>query len=86
MRMNSIEQKGIITMYKKDSCPYCKKAKATLEEKYSLKVTYVDIGRYNLSLSPTHTYIHTHLSPFLSLPHFQFIQRLLNQLYEMCIF
>ena len=30
-------------MYKKDSCPYCKKAKATLEEKYKLKVTYVDI-------------------------------------------
>lgn len=37
------DQLGRVTMYKKDSCPYCAKSKVLLEEKYGLKVTYVDI-------------------------------------------
>ena len=36
-------QLGIVTMYKKDSCPYCKAAKELLEGTYGLKITYVDI-------------------------------------------
>jgi len=30
-------------MYKKEGCPYCKKAKELLEEKYKLDITFVDI-------------------------------------------
>ena len=37
-------QLGIVTMYKKDGCPYCKNATALLEEKYGLKITFVDIN------------------------------------------
>ena len=37
------QQLGIVTMYKKDSCPYCKKAKELLEGKYQLKISYVDV-------------------------------------------
>jgi glutaredoxin 3 len=38
-----LEQKGIVTMYKKETCPYCKKAKELLEGKYKLNVKYVDV-------------------------------------------
>ena len=38
---------GIVTMYKKESCPYCKKARSLLEEKYNLKIKYVDIEEEN---------------------------------------
>ena len=38
-----VEQKGRITMYKKEGCPFCLKAKLLLEGKYGLTVTYVDI-------------------------------------------
>ena len=34
-------------MYKKESCPYCKKARSLLEEKYKLKINYVDIEAEN---------------------------------------
>lgn len=37
------EQLGVVTMYKKDSCPFCKKAKALLEDTHGLTVTYVDV-------------------------------------------
>lgn len=37
------EQKGMVTMYKKNGCPYCKQAIELLEGKYALKLTYVDI-------------------------------------------
>jgi glutaredoxin 3 len=37
------EQKGIVTMYKKETCPYCKKARALLEGKFNLSIKYVDI-------------------------------------------
>ena len=39
----NIEQKGTVTMYKKDSCPYCQKAKTLLQEKYNLKINFVDV-------------------------------------------
>eukprot|EP01039_Chlorochromonas_danica_P006978 gene6977-7720_t len=38
-----VTQLGRVTMYKKDSCPYCRKAKELLEGKYRLVVNYVDI-------------------------------------------
>ena len=38
-----IEQKGRVTMYKKEGCPFCLKAQGLLEGKYGLAVTYVDI-------------------------------------------
>lgn len=38
-----IEQKGRVTMYKKEGCPFCLKAQGLLEGKYGLTVTYVDI-------------------------------------------
>lgn len=38
-----VEQLGIVTMYKKESCPYCKKARDLLETKYSLRINYVDV-------------------------------------------
>jgi glutaredoxin len=41
---DSQTQLGIVTMYKKDGCPYCKNATALLEEKYGLKITFVDIN------------------------------------------
>lgn len=37
------DQQGRVTMYKKKNCPYCIKALETLEGKYGLHVTQVDI-------------------------------------------
>ncbi|CAM9811165.1 unnamed protein product [Pylaiella littoralis] len=37
------EQKGLVTVYHKETCPYCKKALTLLEEDYSLSVTRVDV-------------------------------------------
>lgn len=42
-RMQIFAQLGRVTMYKKESCPYCKKARELLEGKYGLTVTFVDI-------------------------------------------
>lgn len=39
----SMEQKGIVTMYTKDTCPFCKEAKKLLSEKYELEITEVDV-------------------------------------------
>ncbi len=36
-------QLGRVTMYKKETCPYCMKARALLEDKYQLFVNYVDV-------------------------------------------
>ena len=41
--MQLFAQLGRVTMYKKEGCPYCKKARELLEEKHGLKLTYVDI-------------------------------------------
>ena len=41
--MNTEEQLGRVTMYKKVGCPYCIKATELLEGKYKLKVDFVDI-------------------------------------------
>jgi glutaredoxin len=41
--MSLNEQLGIVTMYFKESCPYCKNAKQLLETKYGLKISYVDV-------------------------------------------
>ena len=38
-----VEQKGRVTMYKKEGCPFCLKAQTLLEGKYGLTITYVDI-------------------------------------------
>ena len=38
-----VEQKGRVTMYKKEGCPFCLKAQGLLEGKYGLTVNYVDI-------------------------------------------
>lgn len=38
-----VPQLGRVTMYSKVSCPFCKKAKELLEEKYKLIVQYVDV-------------------------------------------
>lgn len=38
-----VPQLGRVTMYSKVSCPFCKKAKILLEEKYKLIVQYVDV-------------------------------------------
>jgi thiol-disulfide isomerase/thioredoxin len=46
-KLSLFAQLGRVTMYKKDTCPYCKKAKELLEEKYGLKVTYVDVEEPN---------------------------------------
>ena len=37
------DQLGRVTMYKKETCPYCKKAKELLEGHYNLIINYVDI-------------------------------------------
>lgn len=37
------EQLGLVTMYHKESCPYCKNAKEILTAKYGLNVTFVDV-------------------------------------------
>ena len=39
----SMEQKGIVTMYTKNTCPFCKEAKKLLTEKYELEITEVDV-------------------------------------------
>lgn len=44
---SSTTQLGRVTMYKKEGCPYCKKAKELLEANYSLTVTYVDVETDN---------------------------------------
>lgn len=36
-------QLGRVTMYKKEGCPYCMKAKELLEGKYLLNIVFVDI-------------------------------------------
>jgi glutaredoxin 3 len=36
-------QLGRVTVYKKESCPYCKKARELLEGKYGLQLSLVDI-------------------------------------------
>jgi thioredoxin-related protein len=41
--MELMDQKGIVTMYKKEGCPYCKSAKELLENTYELEIKYVDI-------------------------------------------
>ena len=41
--MNTEEQLGRVTMYKKVGCPYCIKATELLEGKYKLKIDFVDI-------------------------------------------
>ncbi len=47
LMMQSQEQLGRVTMYKKEGCPYCSKAKTLLQEKYQLNVTYVDVESAN---------------------------------------
>lgn len=42
-RMNLFAQLGIVTMYKKEGCPFCAKAIDLLENKHHLNITYVDI-------------------------------------------
>jgi glutaredoxin 3 len=37
------QQLGRVTMYKKETCPYCKKARELLEGKYGLSISYVDV-------------------------------------------
>ena len=37
------KQLGRVTIYKKESCPYCKKARELLEGKYGLAISYVDV-------------------------------------------
>lgn len=41
--VSMVPQLGRVTMYSKVSCPFCKKAKELLEEKYKLIVQYVDV-------------------------------------------
>lgn len=41
--MSLHEQKGIVTIYKKNGCPHCIKAIELLEKKYELNITFVDI-------------------------------------------
>lgn len=36
-------QLGRVTMYKKEGCPYCMKAKELLEGKYGLNIVFIDI-------------------------------------------
>ena len=38
-----MEQKGIVTMYTKDTCPFCKEAKKLLIDSYGLEITEVDV-------------------------------------------
>ena len=42
-RMQLFAQLGRVTIYKKEGCPYCIKAKELLEGKYELKINFVDI-------------------------------------------
>lgn len=39
----AVEQKGLVTVYHKETCPYCKKVLALLEGDYSLSVTRVNV-------------------------------------------
>ena len=41
--MALFDQKGIVTMYKKEGCPYCIKAIQLLQETYGLEIKFVDI-------------------------------------------
>lgn len=42
-RLQLHAQLGRVTVYKKDSCPYCNKARELLEGKYGLQLSLVDI-------------------------------------------
>lgn len=42
-RLQLFAQEGRVTMYKKESCPFCKKARDLLEGKYQLRIDYVDV-------------------------------------------
>ena len=37
------DQLGLVTMYFKETCPYCKNAKEILVTKYGLNVIFVDV-------------------------------------------
>jgi glutaredoxin 3 len=37
------DQKGIVTVYSKETCPHCKEAKKLLTEKYGLDIVEVDV-------------------------------------------
>jgi glutaredoxin 3 len=39
----AVEQKGLVTVYHKESCPYCKEVVALLQGHYELRVTMVDV-------------------------------------------
>eukprot|EP00903_Cladosiphon_okamuranus_P012388 g11610.t1 len=39
----AVEQKGLVTVYHKETCPYCKKVLALLEGDYALSVTRVNV-------------------------------------------
>ncbi|CAM9347291.1 unnamed protein product [Heterosigma akashiwo] len=41
--MMMADQAGIVTMYIKSTCPFCKEAKALLEGEYGLNLTVVDV-------------------------------------------
>ncbi|CAM9634763.1 unnamed protein product [Ectocarpus sp. 6 AP-2014] len=41
--MSGDGQAGLVTVYHKETCPYCKKALALLENDYSLQVTRVNV-------------------------------------------
>ncbi|CAM9563023.1 unnamed protein product [Discosporangium mesarthrocarpum] len=40
---DAVEQKGLVTVYHKSTCPYCKEAFQLLEGEYGLAVTKVDV-------------------------------------------
>ena len=42
-RMSLFAQLGRVTMYTKESCPHCAKAKDLLESHYQLTINYVDV-------------------------------------------
>lgn len=46
-RMQLFAQLGRVTMYKKDSCPHCKKATELLEGQYQLKINFVNVEEPN---------------------------------------
>jgi len=40
---SDLAQLGIVTMYTKNGCPFCKLATELLTDKYGVKITFVDI-------------------------------------------